>query len=268
MNMTDFHPSKHGFHFNNNFVNMFLNTKFIKIATYGRCGGMSYAALDYYFANIMIPSHEAEHFPNKKVPPDKSILADYIYKRSVQSIVNLSSYKFILWSLLSQKKKEKILSKCLNEEFLKLKESIDMGKPVVLGLINADKISDIFINHQVVAYGYHINSNDDLKIFIYDCNSHDKEVVIKYESENKNFIASNNHMWNSFFVQNYQYRKPEYVDLIVSESLAAQSLKKIYIIENKGEFTSSLNYILQDDVVKVNNETEILAGEFKTIVLN
>jgi len=201
MKKTNFHPSKHGFHFNNNFVNKFLNTKLFKVETYGRCGGISYAALDYYYSNLRIPTHESKDFPNKKVPPDKSLLSDYIYKRSLDSFLNLTSYKFIFWSLFSKNKRDKILHKCLNKEFLKLKKSIDIGNPVVLGLNSASKISDIFINHQVVAYGYDYGSNDNnLILYIYDNNFHDTEVTLVYDTLNKNFRDSNNNLWKSFFV--------------------------------------------------------------------
>src|SRR5437016_11063136 len=40
----DFVPSRDGFHFSNNFTNHLL----CGITTAGRCGGMAYAALDYY----------------------------------------------------------------------------------------------------------------------------------------------------------------------------------------------------------------------------
>jgi hypothetical protein len=222
---------------------------------------MSYASLDYYFSNSRIPTHESKDFPNKKVPPDKSLLSDYIYKRSLDSFLNLTSYKFILWSLFSKNKRDKILHKCLNKEFPKLKKLIDMGNPVVLGLISASKISDIFINHQVVAYGYDYDSNDNIILYIYDNNSHDKEVTLVYDFMNKNFKASNNNLWQSFFVQNYHYKKPVYNDLNIIESIDEKSLKSKYIIENIGEFPSNLKYLDINIDYENKNKLVINAGE-------
>src|ERR1035441_122828 len=46
MPMTNFSPAEHGFKFNNQFVNDFIPA--LDYRTGGLCGGMSYAALDYY----------------------------------------------------------------------------------------------------------------------------------------------------------------------------------------------------------------------------
>src|SRR5262249_27597090 len=51
--LVPFSPAQHGFRFVNAFNNDFIPA--LDIRTNGLCGGMSYAALDYYFARMPIP---------------------------------------------------------------------------------------------------------------------------------------------------------------------------------------------------------------------
>jgi len=51
MPRTEFIPSRHGF----DFANQYTNYLALGITTHGRCGGMAYAALDYYCHNTPIP---------------------------------------------------------------------------------------------------------------------------------------------------------------------------------------------------------------------
>jgi hypothetical protein len=48
--LTNFHPDKNGFNFGNGFKNDFIPA--FDIHTSGLCGGMSYAALDYFFSDV------------------------------------------------------------------------------------------------------------------------------------------------------------------------------------------------------------------------
>ena len=82
--MTKFNPSIHGFHFANEFENKFIDKtifgKQFKVSTDGRCGGMAFAALDYYFSTMMpIPSYTSNDFQSSgRVPPDGHPLEVYI----------------------------------------------------------------------------------------------------------------------------------------------------------------------------------------------
>ena len=55
MPRTSFIPSQHGFHFINNYTNYFIDVFPLRITTAGRCGGMAYAALDYFHNRVPIP---------------------------------------------------------------------------------------------------------------------------------------------------------------------------------------------------------------------
>ena len=49
---TNFNPFVYGFHFNNEFVNPVIKYDSKSLfTTKGRCGGMAYASLDYYYAS-------------------------------------------------------------------------------------------------------------------------------------------------------------------------------------------------------------------------
>jgi hypothetical protein len=96
---TSFTPGKHGFHFANRFVNHLADIPgYGPIVTRGRCGGMSFAALDYYFAGMDIPGETGASFPPTGVPPDGHPLADFIYKRQIDSFAQLTSMKFVTWT--------------------------------------------------------------------------------------------------------------------------------------------------------------------------
>lgn len=216
---TDFTPLKHGFHFKNDFVDHILTTPFGKIETRGRCGGMAFASLDYYYAKMLIPTYEGKDFPNKMYPPDGSALGDYIYKRSLHSLLTLSSYKFLLWTTIKDSRFFNILQKTKSVEFLKLKKSIDQGKPVVLGLIGSSKIAEITKNHQVVAYGYDESSEGEIKVFIYGSNSPGKEVILESTLGTPCLKGSNGTFWRGFFVQNYRSKRPVCIDLAAKKAL-------------------------------------------------
>ncbi len=77
--MTSFKPDTNGFNFKNHFKNDFIPA--LDIRTSGLCGGMSYAALDYYHAHLPIPGQWFR-------PANKTPLHTYLYDRQVTSIVS------------------------------------------------------------------------------------------------------------------------------------------------------------------------------------
>ncbi len=256
----NFLPSKHGFHFGNNFVNKIIHTSFGKIESRGRCGGMAFASLDYYFSNMDIPTHESKDFPNKKVPPDGSMLADYIYERSIHSLFTLSSFKFFDWSLkrnIDNTNRRSVSYKTKHEEFPKLKKSIDSGKPVVLGLIGAARVTEICNNHQVVAYGYDFDPKND-------SNEHDREITLESHKDIPYFKESNGQEWRAFFVQEYHFKHPKYQELIITENKAVSTLETTYTVKSIGQFTANTKHI-----PKFNNisNVELSPGEEKIIAL-
>src|SRR5262249_56198432 len=82
MPRTGFHPVDDGFKFANNFVNPIINIPQIglNVQTFGRCGGMAFLALDYWYNRLPIPETTA-------LPQDGTLLADTIYARLADSIL-------------------------------------------------------------------------------------------------------------------------------------------------------------------------------------
>src|SRR5207302_1309818 len=166
----NFSPQKHGFHFDNDFDNAivtFPNGQ--QFPTGGRCGGMAYASLDYYFAGLPIPTHRMGDFPGgTRVPPDGTRLADYISARLFDSFATTSALKFILWAFIPEHDtwfRKGTTRRMREEEFPALRRQIDQGRPVVLGLLASTSLADIGNNHQVVAYGYEVDPLGDIRIF-------------------------------------------------------------------------------------------------------
>jgi hypothetical protein len=203
MPRTGFTPQQHGFHFDNDFVNKVAELpEFGDIETRGRCGGMAWAALDCYLAGVPIP-------PDTTLPPDGSPLADYIYRRLLDSFLTPSALQFVAWTLHSDHATWffKGVTRWTKEDQLpRLRESIDAGRPVALGLVGARDLHEVGSgNHQVVAYGYDLDeATQALRIYIYDNNNHDQEVVLSTDPANPHIDASNrDEPWRGLFVQRY-----------------------------------------------------------------
>jgi hypothetical protein len=203
MGRTGFTPQQHGFHFDNDFVNNVANLPgFGNIQTRGRCGGMAYAALDFYFAGIPVPS-------DTTLPPDGSPLADYIYRRLMDSFVTPSAVQFVSWTLHADHGTwffKGVTRWTKEDQIPRLRGFIDAGQPVALGLVGATDLGDVGNkNHQVVAYGYDVDEpTQAIRIYIYDNNSHDQEVVVSTDPGNPHVDASNRgEPWRGLFVQSY-----------------------------------------------------------------
>lgn len=167
--MTNFTPAQNGFKFSNSFTNDFIPA--LDVRTNGLCGGMSYSALDYYYAHMPIPSQQFR-------PANRTTLQSYLYDRQVTSITsNLDKWaeigfnpggirdtEFFNWGISAKP----------GERIDELKQFIDAGNPAVLGL-QGDGATG---NHQVIAFGYDMGRYkgdlgtyaEDFKIFICDPN--------------------------------------------------------------------------------------------------
>lgn len=262
MPKTNFSPLKHGFHFRNDFINKIISTTFGKMETRGRCGGMAYASLDYYFSGIPIPAHEAKDFPNGKFPDDGNLLADYIYERTINSLFTLHSFKFFDWSLQKDNPKgirKSVSYKSKMEEFPKLMNSIDKGEPAVIGLISARKASEITHNHQVVVYGYDFDEEKNhITLYTYDSNHPDTEVIIESGCSDCNFRSSIGQEWRGFFLQEYHPKKPKYID--IETKITKEESVNNYSIKNIGIFPSNTKYLDIPEKIKKNTGI-ILPGE-------
>ena len=186
---TSFLPRRNGFHFNNSFAprpDLILQTPFGNIAigdaSKGLCGGMAFAATDFFMAGQSIPADNT--------PPNGGPLFDYIVKRLFDSFnlpAGVVKYMDLMNPLLPDHETD--MSKAglaphgrawrmIREEWPQIKADLDAGRPCPLGLVcvkTAD-FTKLGENHQVTAYDYELTGND-LKLYIYDPNDHDNNNI-------------------------------------------------------------------------------------------
>lgn len=209
----DFDPAVHGFAFPNAFVDELITLpNGTTITTAGRCGGMSYAVLDYFLSGRPVPRWSADLYAPQRVPPDENWLARYVQERQLQSFLTGSATKFVTWTLHSDHETWvfKGVSRWTKEEEVpRVIGSIDAGRPVVLGLVVARSLGKVGDNHQVVAYGYDVDdASGRVALQVYDPNSPGREVLLTSEPGQKDWSASNGRRWRGFFVQDYTPKPP------------------------------------------------------------
>ena len=162
--------------------------------TYGLCGGMSFAALDYYEAKLALPRGNGPMDWPTRTTPGGAILRTYLWKRLIDSL-ELNAAKVLVWMvalyvlpawwpfsggsawLLRESKKEWKL----------LKEHIDAGQPWPIALIGTTK--NPCDNHQVLAYGYEDPGDGTGRIYVYDMNCPDAERKIKIDMRGRALLA-------------------------------------------------------------------------------
>ncbi|NEQ27075.1 MAG: hypothetical protein F6K28_50305, partial [Microcoleus sp. SIO2G3] len=205
-----FNPAEHGFKFENEFENDFIPA--LDIRTEGLCGGMSYAALDYYFAHLPIPTQPFR-------PANGTTLHRYIYDRQVTSIVsNLDKWaeigfnpggirdtEFFNWGISAKR----------GERIDELRQFLDKGIPCVLCLQGEGSTG----NHQVIAFGYDMGRYqgdlgehiEDFKIFICDPNHPEEIRTLVPDVERKIYCHQEDRSktWRTYFVdKNYHAQQP------------------------------------------------------------
>lgn len=206
-----FDPAKNGFNFVNDFKNDFVSA--LSITTGGLCGGMSYAALDYYFAHTSVPRQDFR-------PANGTPLQSYLYNRQVESIKsNLDKWtelgfnpggardsEFFNWGLQASN----------GGRLEELRSFLDNGTPVPLGLQGDGNTG----THQVVAIGYDMGRykgdlgafETDLKLFIYDPNHPNQTMTLVPDPANHIYrypSGGYGETWRTYFVdKNYHAQRP------------------------------------------------------------
>jgi hypothetical protein len=162
---TPFDPAVHGLKFVNDFSSIVAIGQFN-----GLCGGMSYTALDYYFANQTVP--QQNYRPEENTP-----FQQYIYNRQEDSIEK-NFGQWVSWLLNSGENNTSIQANSFAQQFGIVQASIDKGIPIPLGL-DSTKI----FGHQVVAIGYELGESElDNKIYLYNPNYPGQIVTLVWDS--------------------------------------------------------------------------------------
>ena len=211
-----FNPAAHGFRFANTFQNNFINAGGVEIDTAGLCGGMVYAALDYYKANKTRPLQDY-------TPTTGTALRDYIYERQVDSIEsNADKWLEIIWNPLGIRDSEFFHWGLQKDARVKeLRAAIDAGKPVPLGLKSIGAFTG---GHQVLAIGYTLGAYDanlrgypNMKIMVYDPNFPNQTRTIVPNMSQQYWMdqADPTRRWGTYFVDanHTQHATPNYTSV-------------------------------------------------------
>jgi hypothetical protein len=181
-----FLPSTSGFKFANKWSDFGYTLPFldgwpgledIKLgdASNGLCGGMAYAVKDYFEAKTLIPGMTSP--PNDR----NNIYTKYIIERLFNSFTgnDVSMYMKLMSPLYADTDEGTLNSMgqmgrayvTIREEWPMIKQDIDNGHPSPIGLIRVKSawIGDLGQNHQVLVYGYSMNTTS-VSLNIYDPN--------------------------------------------------------------------------------------------------
>jgi hypothetical protein len=229
---TGFDPRAHGFHFANDFVDKVVTIPgYGEVATDGRSGGMAFAALDYWFAGLPVPSHRRDDFPDRAVPEDGTRLADFIHKRLFDSFATWSARQFLTWTLAEDHPTWFYpgVARSTREELPLVRRSIDAGRPVVLGLVGARSLDEVASNRQVVAFGYDDDGADPsggapIRLYVYDSHHPDQEVMLSFEPGGRSVQGSApGGPWRGLFLQDYARERPPYIDIGAAKGIWVNS---------------------------------------------
>jgi hypothetical protein len=159
----------------------------------GLCGGMVFAALDYWYAHVAAPTAR---------PALDDPAYDFIVKRLIDSWhIPAGVLQYYQWmtlpdadltvSVLGHPVTVEIgLSwRTLEVEWPQIRASLDAGTPVPLGLVTTSSTNpkDLALNHQVLACSYTRDGGRDgrVTITVYDPNSGQRDdVTIAFELGN------------------------------------------------------------------------------------
>ncbi len=141
---------------------------------YGLCGGMAFAALDYYNLGWVVPRGSSQDNQPTRSTPAGTILRNYMWSRLIDSL-NSNGGTFLDWMANLNLVPEFLGggSPCLlrrsRVQWTRLKQHIDAGQPWPIGLIGTT--SNPTSNHQVLAIGYEEPGDGSGTIYVYDSNS-------------------------------------------------------------------------------------------------
>jgi hypothetical protein len=255
---TPFEPDVHGFHFSNSFSTTVLPSwgwgpvRTPKVALGGLCGGMSFAALDYYFASWPIPTHRPDDYPASGVPPSTSHLRDEIFRRHLNSVGfepsangipvpgqslrvksadphNLLTYPQLRVAPSSR------LRATLAAELSRATDALAAGRPVPLGLVSP---GNLFRSHQVVAIGRDAGEPTST-LYLYDCRSPGVTATLVVTPAQPSCVleapGDESEPWRAFFVERYEPRTPAYVDLVLAAPVTVTDGVARFAVRNAGD---------------------------------
>ena len=208
---TGFTAAEHGFKFINRFE--FSASLSLKPVTrrpvllgkvvLGLCGGMCFAALDYFHRHKPIPA-----FADVDTIPAR--LRQYLVDRQLNSLAHGAVIKVLDWA---GRKNNSLALSVAGWEAPKLRERLDTVEPVVLALIRAEGIAHVTDNHQVVATGYdYDDATKRMVVYLYDPNwpeePHSLTMDLTKPSTGIALAQSTDEPVRGFFMMSYEKQEP------------------------------------------------------------
>src|SRR5215472_8497851 len=162
-----FVPSDHAFAFANDWpagpavtVPLLIGSVGIGNAARGLCGGMVFAALDYWHAGVVPPAGR----PDPGTP-----LFRYIVRRLVTSWrIPAGVARYYRWMRRSD---ADLARRSIVRQWPAVRASLDAGVPAALGVVTVASANPLLLgaNHQVLAYGYS-TAGTEVILRVYDPN--------------------------------------------------------------------------------------------------
>ena len=225
MPATGFVPSRNGLRFRNAFPpgpvlslhSIGLPQVGIGNARDGLCGGMVFAALDYYDAGRPVP-------PEATPPQVGSPMFRYLVRRLFASFAlprGVLRYQRYMARPDGNYRRFGVMRPGLScftivHHWPDVRRSLDAGRPTPLGLVAARGLNpaDVGRNHVVLAYDYRLTS-DDLVIQVYDPNTgpaDDVYLALSLAAPHRSTSIKHNvdivHSIRGFFPVPYRSHKP------------------------------------------------------------
>ena len=175
-----FQPSRHGFAFDNSwppapavFLRTPVGTVGIGNAARGLCGGMVFAALDYWHAGRQPPEDR---------PDPTSPLYRFIVRRLIRSWhIPVGVATYYRWMLPPG---DDVARWTVARQWPRVHALLDSGQPPALGIVTVASANPLLLghNHQVLAYGYR-RTGTEVTLAVYDPNSGpDDSVFIRFDT--------------------------------------------------------------------------------------
>jgi hypothetical protein len=207
--LTAFTPALHGFRFENTFA----NNAGVEVRTSGLCGGMVYAALDYFHAHRPIPTQDYR-------PSTGTLLQNYVYGRQVTSIgLNLTQFARMAANAAVDPRGAFLWGLSRGGGLGAARYELDRGRPVPLCLRALP--GGISADHQVLAIGYDMGRyvpdspafREDLRIYVYDPNCRMQIRALRPDLAQGCYVYEDlpgypNAQWVCYFVDQSYVRDP------------------------------------------------------------
>ena len=178
--MTPFDPEKHGFLFENSGFKTYIGDPgSIKIDFSNVCGGMTYAAGDYFYKKITRP--DQDYLPAPGTP-----LYKYLYQRQLKAHENIAGQMAEFTINPGGARNKEFWSWAVGHKLKQVVNNINANRPTPILLLRENKF--LTEHHWVMAIGYdlggykwkeHEDPNvNNIKIFVYDPNNSQEYMAL------------------------------------------------------------------------------------------